>query len=65
MLFDYEEKSQSKVWFNKITRLWDEKNILIVEGETSKLGVNNALFSNVKNINRIICPSNNAWGTMS
>ncbi|OAS85146.1 hypothetical protein A6K24_06455 [Metabacillus litoralis] len=58
---DYEEKIKSKVWFEKLTGLWDGKRILIVEGDSSRLGVNNSLFSNTNKIDRIICPSKNAW----
>jgi len=58
---DYEEKNMSRLWFKSLTKLWERKNILIVEGQNSKLGVNNSLFSNANNINRIICPSENAW----
>lgn len=58
---DYEEKSKSKVWFGKLTNLWEGKRILIVEGNSSRLGVNNSLFSNTNNIDRIICPLKNAW----
>jgi glycosyltransferase family protein len=58
---DYEEKSKSKVWFEKLTKLWEGKKILIVEGENSRLGVDNSLFSNTKGIGRILCPSKNAW----
>lgn len=58
---DYEEKSKSKIWFKNLTSLWDGKRILIVEGNSSRLGVNNSLFSNTNKIDRIICPSKNAW----
>jgi glycosyltransferase family protein len=58
---DYEKKEVSRIWFQKIKLLWDNKKILIVEGSKSKLGVNNSLFSNTKSIARILCPSINAW----
>ncbi|OYX85611.1 MAG: hypothetical protein B7Y83_04125 [Flavobacteriales bacterium 32-34-25] len=58
---DYEQKTMSKIWFEKLMLLWFDKKILIVEGETSKLGVNNSLFSNVSSIDRIITSSSNAW----
>lgn len=58
---DYEDKSKSRVWFKSLTELWEGKDILIVEGENSQLGVNNSLFSNANHINRIICPAENAW----
>ena len=46
-------------------KIWDKKDLLIVEGEYTKLGVGNDLFSNVNSIRRIICPSTNAWNYYS
>jgi len=54
--------SISNELFEKLKRIWNKKDILIVEGEFSRLGVNNDLFSNAKSIKRIICPSKNAFG---
>lgn len=59
--FDYEEKLQSKVWFENIIKLWAGNKILIIEGQSSRLGVGNGLFSNALQIERIICPGKNAW----
>ena len=45
----------------KLRGIWDKKDILIVEGEYSRLGVGNDLFDNANSIERIICPSENAY----
>ena len=58
---DLLDKSVSKDYFSKLKMLWDKKDILIVEGETSRSGVGNDLFDNAKSIQRIICPSKNAY----
>ena len=58
---DYEDKNKSKEWFKQFYRLWENLNILIVEGESSKLGVNNDIFKYCKSIKRLICPSKNAY----
>ena len=47
--------------FNKLKKIWDRKTIVIVEGEKSRLGVGNDLFSNANSISRIICPSIDAY----
>lgn len=41
--------------------LWDKKEVLLVEGEQSRLGVGNDLFDNALNIHRVLCPSVNAF----
>lgn len=58
---DWQDKSHSERWFNKLKKLWEGKDILIVEGETSRSGVGNDLFTNAKSIKRIIGPSKNAY----
>lgn len=42
-------------------KIWDKRNILIIEGEKTRLGIGNDLFNNAKNIQRIICPAENAF----
>jgi len=55
------DQSKSKVYFTKVKTFWESKNILIVEGDLSRLGVGNDLFDRAKSIERIICPSKNAF----
>ena len=61
LYMDYEDKSNSSQLFNKLFEVWKSKNILIIEGSESKLGVGNDIFENVKSIKRILCPSTNAF----
>ena len=58
---DYSDKNKAAERFTKFKFLWHEKNVLIVEGDKSRLGVGNDLFSNAKAIGRIICPSIDAF----
>lgn len=58
---DYTDKNKAGERFNKFKSVWHEKNILIVEGDKSRLGVGNDLFSDAKAIGRIICPSIDAF----
>lgn len=55
------DKSLSKKYFEKLRQLWDRREILIIEGEKSRLGVGNKLFSNSKKVKRIIGPAHNAY----
>jgi glycosyltransferase family protein len=47
--------------FEKIKKLWNNKNVVIIEGEKTRLGVNNNLLKNAKSIKRILCPARNAY----
>lgn len=48
-------------WFEKTKRLWENKKVVVVEGEVSRNGVDNDLFDNVLSLERMICPSRNAY----
>ena len=47
--------------FEKMKQLFEGKDLLIVEGATSRSGVGNDLFDKASSIKRIICPSHNAF----
>lgn len=58
---DLEHKEAATTAFENIKSLWNGRDILIVEGETSRSGVGNDLFSEAKSVSRLICPSQNAY----
>lgn len=55
------EKATCQTYFSEIKQLWQDRDIIFVEGEATRLGYNNNLFSNAKSIRRIICPVKNAY----
>lgn len=61
---DLEDKTPSAGYFAKLKQLWQDKDLLIVEGETSRSGVGNDLFDGARSIKRIICPSRNAYSKL-
>lgn len=58
---DLENKSNSERYFDKLKKLWSSKDLLIVEGENTRAGIGNDLFSNASSVLRVICPSQNAY----
>lgn len=61
LYMDYENKINVEFRFNKLKSLWDSRDLVVVEGEKSRMGIGNNLFSNSNSIKRIICPSKNAF----
>ncbi len=59
----WKDKSHSKVWFDNLKRLWYGRDIVFIEGEKSRLGYGNDLFSNARSIERILCPQMNAFSS--
>lgn len=58
---DFRDKSNSNYYFSLLKKLWNNRNIVFIEGEYSRLGVGNDLFDNAKNIKRILAPATNAY----
>lgn len=59
---DLKDKSISGKHFQNMKEFFAEKEILIVEGIYSRSGVGNDLFGGASSVERIICPSRNAYG---
>ena len=57
----YKDKNHAANIFNLFKTVWNNRNLLIVEGEYSRMGVRNDLFSGAKSIRRILCPPKNAY----
>ena len=58
---DLADKSTVTGYFDRLKSLWDNRDVLIVEGKTTGSGVGNDLFDNAKSLVRIIGPSKNAY----
>lgn len=58
---DNKDKSHAKQYFIKIKRIWDNRNVIIIEGKYTRFGVNNNLLNNAKSIKRILCPEKDAY----
>lgn len=58
---DLADKTPSKKYFNLLKQIWQDKKVVIIEGEKSRLGIGNDLFDGCTDIKRILCPSTNAF----
>ena len=58
---DFADKENAGRWFHDMKQIWDDRNVVFIEGEKSRLGVGNDLFDNARSIRRILCPSRNAF----
>ncbi|MFJ7728149.1 SP_1767 family glycosyltransferase [Neobacillus sp. NPDC097160] len=61
LYIDHKDKSMTEKRFGLFKMLWNKQEIIIVEGEQSRLGIGNNLFDNAKSIKRILCPAINAF----
>lgn len=58
---DLIDKTPSRRYFDLLKKIWQDREIVIIEGEFSRLGIGNDLFANAKSIERILCPAENAY----
>lgn len=51
-------------WFAKIRKIWENKDVVIVEGTKTHNGVGSDLLDTAKSIERIICPPSDAYSVI-
>lgn len=57
----FNNKEKSYYYAELLKKIWENRDIVFVEGEKSRLGVGNDFFDNAKSIKRILCPVNQAF----
>lgn len=57
----YKDKSNAAVMYDKIKSLWADRDVVLIEGEKSRLGVGNDLFAEARTIKRILGPAEDAY----
>lgn len=58
---DRSDKSRTEEYVRHLKKLWENRNIVIVEGKRSRLGMGNDLFDNAYSVRRILCPEKDAF----
>lgn len=61
LTYDDATRKESGKIFDKMISLWKDKEVVLIEGQKSRLGVGNNLFSQTKSLARILCPAENAF----
>ncbi len=61
LYIEMKDKSKCEELFKLAMKIWENRKIVIIEGEKSRLGVGNGLFSNASSIKRILGPPHNAF----
>lgn len=58
-----EDKSECKYYFEKVKKIWNKRDVIIIEGKFTRIGVGNDLLNNCNSIKRIIAPAENAFAS--
>jgi glycosyltransferase family protein len=57
----YEDKSKSTYYFELLMRIWESREVVLIEGEKSRLGVGNDLFGKTNSLKRVLAPKHHAF----
>lgn len=58
------DRSGCAAWFAKIRKIWENKDVVVVEGVRTHNGVGNDLLDTAASIERILCPPSDAYGAL-
>lgn len=58
------DRSNCGEWFAKIRKIWENKDVVVVEGTRTHNGVGNDLLDTAASVERIICPPRDAYGAI-
>ena len=61
VIYPHEEREKAEQRFINLKRIWEDQEVLLVEGDRTRMGVGNDLFDNARQIKRIIAPNENAF----
>ncbi len=59
--YPHDEREKAAKRFYDLQKIWQGQRLLFVEGDCTRMGVGNDLFSNAESIERIIAPNKNAF----
>lgn len=57
----YKDGKNAEEIFPLFKELWRDRDVLVVEGEYSRIGAGNDLLEDARSVSRILCPYKNAW----
>lgn len=61
VIYDINRRDEAKERFDRLKQIWNGRDVLVVEGNKTRMGVGNDLLDNAKTIKRIIAPNENAF----
>lgn len=62
---EYKSKKHCEFHIRLLQKIWNKRDIVIIEGIKTRSGIGNNLYSNCHSIKRILCPAENAFDKYS
>ncbi|MDE7432745.1 MAG: GT-D fold domain-containing protein [Lachnospiraceae bacterium] len=57
----YKDKENAGIRFECVKKIWDNRDVVLVEGEMTRTGVGNDLFARAASVQRILAPTEQAF----
>ena len=57
----HKNKTRCLDFLKHLQQIWNKRDIIIIEGRKTMLGIGNDLFSNANSVRRVLCPPKDAW----
>lgn len=58
---DYKNKNKTQLYVDLLKKIWENRNVIIIEGKYTRFGVGNDLLDSAEGIKRILCPEIDAY----
>ena len=59
--FPYKNREDTWKRIKMIKKIWEQRDVVIVEGDKTRAGYRNDLFENSRTLRRILCPTSNVF----
>lgn len=60
---EFANRENTGNYFSLLKKIWDKRDVVIIEGALTRLVVGNDLFENAASIQRILCPATDAFAS--
>lgn len=57
----YRDKENARIRFEYVKRIWDKREVVLIEGEMTRMGVGNDLLDRAASVQRILAPTEQAF----
>lgn len=57
----YKDKRKTQERFNLISKIWEKRDVVLIEGEQTRTGYGNDLLAKARSVQRILAPTKNAF----
>lgn len=57
----HKDRSNCGKYFSMLKSIWEDRDVVVCEGEQTRVGVGNDLLDKCKSVRRVICPSEDAF----